>query len=198
MHNSTPESARFNWKLPACTALGVVAVYVLSALWGENAIAFVYVLLLRPGLILASIGLIVYGIIGKRRRKWLAVLTAVAVLWATGYAVFMLPVEYDLAIRTTARWLIWSNDYKAKVLAEPASTNGSLKHIEWESWGIVPSGFTVVYLVFDPSDLLSAAARKRQPGKFDGIPCEVPEVNRLEKNWYTVMFYTDDEWSHCQ
>jgi hypothetical protein len=31
--------------------------------------------------------------------------------------------------------LIWSRGYKSKVLAQPASANGELKHIEWNGSG---------------------------------------------------------------
>jgi len=51
-----------------------------------------------------------------------------------------------------------------------------------------------VFLVFDPTDSLSAAAKSHSPGKFKGIPCEVPLVRRLESHWYTVRFYTDEYW----
>jgi hypothetical protein len=57
-----------------------------------------------------------------------------------------------------------------------------LKHVEWESSGWGPIGPTIVYLVFDPADSLSAAAKSHQAGKFSGIPCEVPRVQRLESH----------------
>ena len=98
------------------------------------------------------------------------------------------------AVHTAARWLLRSHDYKSRVLAQPTSTNGELKHIEWDSWGFPGAGDTVVYLVFDPTDSLSAAAKSHQPGKYSGIPCEVPHVGRLESHWYTVRFYTDEYW----
>ena len=53
---------------------------------------------------------------------------------------------------------------------------------------------TVVYLTFDPSDSLSAASSAHRPGKFNGIPCKVPDVERKEKNWYLVQFYTNERW----
>jgi len=53
---------------------------------------------------------------------------------------------------------------------------------------------TVVYVVFDPRDSLSQAAISHQPGKYDGIPCEVFLVRRLESHWYTVRFYTNSDW----
>jgi hypothetical protein len=92
-----------------------------------------------------------------------------------------------------ARWLVWSRSYKAEVLAQPNSANEQLKHIEWDGWGWGGMD-TTVYLVFDPTDSLSQAASSRQPGKYGGMPCEVFLVRRLERNWYTVWFYTSYDW----
>ena len=198
MTETTPEPSRFNWMLPLCAALAVVVVYLTMALWAEDADLFASVLLIAPALILIGIALIAYAlIVRKNRQKRLTLFSTVAALWVTAVAMFFLVEKYDFTIRTTARWLIWSHGYKAAVLAQPRSINGDFKHVQWDSWGIVPAGFTTVYLVFDPSDSLSTAAKSGRPGKFDGIPCAVPEVNQLEKSWYTVMFYTDDNWSHC-
>jgi hypothetical protein len=96
------------------------------------------------------------------------------------------------AIRSAARWLAWSPRYKIEVLAQPTIT-GQLKHIEWDGWGWAGQD-TTVYLVFDQTDSLSTAARNHHSGKFNGIPCEVPRVDRMEKNWYAVRFYTNEWW----
>jgi hypothetical protein len=90
--------------------------------------------------------------------------------------------------------LIWSRDYKAEVLAQKDSARGELKHVEWDGSGFPGAGDTTVYLVFDPTDALSAAAKSHRPGKFNGIPCEVSLVHRLESHWYAVRFYTDEWW----
>jgi hypothetical protein len=95
-------------------------------------------------------------------------------------------------IRSAVRWFAWSHNYKAEVLSQP-SLNTELKHIEWDGWGWTGQD-TTVYLVFDPAESLSTAAREHRPGKLNGIPCEVPVVDRLEKNWYTVQFYTNEWW----
>ena len=97
------------------------------------------------------------------------------------------------AVRTATRWFASSIRYKAEVLAQPVSADGSLKHIEWDGWGWAGQD-TTVYLVFDPADSLSAAARNHQGGKFGGLPCEVYSVSKLESHWYTVQFYTDEFW----
>jgi len=95
-------------------------------------------------------------------------------------------------IRTALRWPAGSERYKSEVLAQP-KVAGELRHIEWDGWGWAGMD-TTVYLVFDPADSLATPARMHQSGKFGGIPCEVPVVKQLEKNWYLVQFYTDEWW----
>src|SRR5258708_274076 len=68
------------------------------------------------------------------------------------------------------------------------------KHSEWESSGWGPVGPTFVYLVFDPTDSLSVAAKNHQPGRYSGIPCEVAHIQRLESHLYAVTFYTEEIW----
>jgi hypothetical protein len=95
--------------------------------------------------------------------------------------------------RTAAKWTLASGSYKSKVLAEAAPSRGGFKHIQWDGWGWAGQD-TTVYLVFDPENTLSTAAQRHRPGKFSGVPCEVPVVNRLESQWYTVQFYTNEFW----
>jgi hypothetical protein len=120
-------------------------------------------------------------------------------LWAV-LGVFIVAVAVFIwnfsAARSAARWLIWSRGYKSQVLSQPASANGELRHIEWDGWGWAGQN-TTEFLVFDPMDSLSAAARSHQPGKFNGIPCEVFLVRRLESHWYTAQFYTNENWHQC-
>ena len=99
--------------------------------------------------------------------------------------------------RTSLRWSVRSRHYKGEVLALPAPADGYLKHIEWDGWGFPGAGNTAVYLVFDPSHALAAAAAKKKPGRLPGIPCDVYEVRQLESSWYTVLFYTDSSWDRC-
>ena len=101
------------------------------------------------------------------------------------------------AIRSNARWFASSRRYKAEVLAQ-SSVSGQLKHIEWDGWGGTPVGDWTVYLVFDPTDSLSAAARSRASGKFIGIPCDVDEVRRLESHWYSVTLAMNEWWEQCK
>jgi hypothetical protein len=125
----------------------------------------------------------------SHRPRWPAIL-AVCVL-VTGVLAWRL-----LASRDAVRWLLWSGTYKSEVLAQPAPPNGELKHIEWDGWGFAGLDNTV-FLVFDPTDALAAAARSEASGKFPGLPCEVVWVHRLERQWYTARFYTNTYWNFC-
>jgi len=61
--------------------------------------------------------------------------------------------------------------------------------MEWDGWRFPGTGDTVVYLVFDPNDLLRAETKNNSAGNFKGIPCEVWQVHRLENRWYYVVLY---------
>ena len=93
----------------------------------------------------------------------------------------------------SVRWLLRSRSYKAEVSAQPDSASGELKHIVWDGWGWGGED-TTVYLVFDPTDSLAMPSVERRRGKFNGIPCEVPSITRMERNWYAVQFYTNELW----
>jgi len=114
-----------------------------------------------------------------------------AVIAATLVAVMVVLANYS-AIQTSARWILSSRRYKSEVLAQPAM-KGEFRHIEWGGWGMAGQD-TTVYLVYDPNDSLSSASRTQSSGKFSGLPCEVVGVHRLEANWYTVQFYTNESW----
>jgi hypothetical protein len=101
------------------------------------------------------------------------------------------------ATRSAARWLLSSDRCKSEVLAQPTPSNGELKHIEWDGWGFAGQDNTV-FLVYDPTDALAAAATSGASGKYPGIPCEVVWVHRLESHWYTSLFYTNTYWDSCE
>lgn len=98
--------------------------------------------------------------------------------------------------RDAVRWFFYAKSVKAQVLAQPASTSRYLRHIEWEGWGFAGND-TTVYLVFDPTDALAPEAKMHKSGNFDPLPCEVYRVQRREKEWYTVQFYTNTAWEDC-
>ncbi len=93
-------------------------------------------------------------------------------------------------IRVEGRWLLRSSSYKSKLFTQDHSQPGGLRHIEWGGWGWAGSD-TNVYLVYDPSDQLGRADTT-------DLPCPAWQVHRLERQWYSVVFYTDESWEHCQ
>jgi hypothetical protein len=128
----------------------------------------------------------------SRKRMALTIGLALFVFLVLAVPIVLRPIFGYPGPINYARWLVWSRSYKAEVLAQPTSANEELKHIEWDGWGYAGMD-TTVYLVFDPTNALSRA-EGHHPGKFSGIPCEVPLVKRLEDKWYTVQFYTETAW----
>ncbi len=110
---------------------------------------------------------------------------------------FVLLVTFNEPLKSSLKWLLLSQRYKNKISALPNPPDGLLKHVEWDSWGFTGAGNTVMYLVFDPANALENASKTKKPGKYPGLPCEIFQIKRMEKNWYTVHFYTDTDWENC-
>ena len=177
------EEDRFNWRLPIYAAVSASLVFLSLVIWSYDFGDLFYLFVLVP---IASIVLII-SVFRSRGHRRLSVLSMLIIFWVISWG--MIRHTYDL--RTMGRWVLWSSEYKAQVLAQPV--NDGLRHAEWDGWGFAGSD-TVVYVVFDPTNSLAGAAKSRAPGKFKGIPCEVSRVRRLESQWYSVVFYTDTDW----
>jgi hypothetical protein len=190
MAEKAAERDRFNWRLPLAALLGTPLIFLIVAIFQSESL--VYLFFVVPMVSVALIVFAVYSVIARKRSRCLAILSMLVIFWVLSVPLF----KNHLAIRSAERWLIWSGDYKAGVTAQPIPANGDLKHLHWDGWGWAGMD-TEVYLVLDPSDSLAAAAKSHQPGKFNGLPCEVDHVFRLERNWYTVQFYTGNDWDHC-
>jgi hypothetical protein len=200
MVGNTAEARRLGWGLPLYTAIVEFAIFVPIAFSNPDTSFFLNIFVMAPILLLVSLTLIVLLIraaVGYGRRQFLPVLAALDILWAIPASLFFYDREHPVALRETARWFAWSHEYKDEVLAQPTSSSGDLKHIEWDGWGFPGPGDTTVFLVFDPTDSLSTAAKSHQSGKFNGIPCKVFLVRRLESHWYDVLFFTDETWDQC-
>jgi hypothetical protein len=179
---------RFNWRLLLYAAVAGLIFSLAAGICG-GIVELLYFFVAAP--IVSLVVLVVAA-----RRKGLQRLSAVSTV-AVYCAVSWVGLTNSGNVRTAGRWFLWSKAYKAEVLAQPDSVNGELRHIEWDGWGFPGAGDTVVYLVFDPRESLSAAAKSHSHGKFIGIPCDVPLVRRLENQWYVVVFYTDTSWGLC-
>ena len=192
MPGNAIEPKPLNWRVVICTAvIALVASFSIAVRQADTAL-FLNLFLVGPALIAISIFLVVYVTVGKGRERRSTLLSALAAVWLVSFLCF----AYQPRLRTTARWLAWSGQYKNEVFAQKTPTEGELQHVEWDGWGFAGMD-TTVYLVFDPTDSLSSAASTHQSGKFAGIPCEVPKVSRLENQWYAVTFYTNQDWARC-
>jgi hypothetical protein len=183
---------RCDWRLSLYAAVGALIFFVPVMVWGGDFLEFLYMLVVVPIVSVSVLVFVALEAVRKNRLRSVAILSMLVVYCAVSWGLFRNSFE----LHTIARWLFWSKDYKARLLAEPDSADGLLKHIEWDGWGFGGSD-TVAYVVFDPNDSLSKAAKSRSPEKVSGLPCKAWRVRRLENHYYTVLFYTDTDWSHC-
>jgi hypothetical protein len=179
---------RANWKLPlllvaACT-VGLLLLIVYTAYF------FVWIPVITTVVCLFCLIVMTVAAIQKQPRQTVSILLATLAFVAIATA---LDKGGD-SLRSSLRWLLWSRNFKAEVLAQPSLRNGELRHMEWDATGFAGVANSTLYLVFDPSDALATVT---PPVKAAGIPCEVPLVRRLEGHWYAVRFYTDEEWGDC-
>ncbi len=196
----TTEVARRSWRLPSYTAIVAFAIFVPIAISNPDTFFFSSILLVAPTLLLFSLVLIVLLIsaaFSHGRGQVLPILATIVIAWTIPVFSFFYNRARPFELHETARWLAWSHEYKREVLSQRASANRDFKYIEWDATGYAGVANNTVYLVFDPADSLSVAAKRHQPGKFNGIPCKVFWVRRLESQWYAVLFYTDQTWNEC-
>ena len=180
---------RFNWRLPISGVVGATIVLLSLFVYGADS-SWLHILIVVPIFCLFCLILLVIAAIRKRPYQCLSILFTVIAFLAVSWAL----LGQEGTLRPTLRWLLWSHRYKAELTAASNPADGALKHIEWDGSGWGPIGPTIVYLVFDPADSLSAAANSHHAGQFSGLPCEVPRVQRLESHWYAVTFYTEESW----
>lgn len=187
---SGAKNRRFDLRKPVIAAVVALLVSLVITIYGTD----VDWLLYSVGVALLG-SLILLGSIALRAvfRKEHDVLMAFAIFGAYVAVTAAFFIGYG-QLRPMLRWTLWSHRYKSELLAQAPPANGQLKHVEWERSGWGPIGPTIVYLVFDPTDSLSEAAKSHRPGRFSGIPCEVPRVQRLESHWYAATFYTEESW----
>ena len=186
---SSELEGRFDWVLLSSAVVGASVVFVSLMVYSAYA-PFLYLLFFAPIIFLACLILLVASAIDKRPRQCLSMLLTLVAFLGASWALF----KNEGTIRPSIRWLLWSHRFKAEVLARPAPTKGELRHMEWEATGFAGVANNTIYLVFDPTDSLAVAAKSHSPGNFSGMPCEVYRVLRLESHWYSVAFYTDEEW----
>jgi hypothetical protein len=182
--------ALVDWVPAAFVAVSAGIIFVSLITYTAYGI-FVYLACFVPFIFVTCFVLLVVGPFRKRWRQSLSMLLTLVVFTGLSGAF----VWGQNVLRPSIRWLLWSHNFKAEVLAQPAPVDGELRHMEWEATGFAGMD-NFVYLVFDPTETLASAAKSHAPGKFSGIPCKVPRVLRLEDHWYSVPFYTDEVWGN--
>jgi hypothetical protein len=183
---------RILWWLPLIVVVAAAAVLLGLMIHSADA-PILYVFLIAPLVCFVFILWLLAAAIRRKPRRCLSVVLALVGFLAISWALD----RNEGTIRPFLRWMLWSHRFKAELMSQPEPANGELKHFLWDEWGFVPSGFNSVYLVFDPADSLANAAKSKAPGQYGGIPCGVLRVFRLEKQWYAVSFYTDEDWKDC-
>lgn len=184
------ESRRVDLLKPMIAATVAFLLSLLITIYRTEIDWLLYVVVVAMVGSIALLGSIALRAVFRKRQQ---VLMAFAIFGAYVAVTAAFYVGYE-QFRPMLRWMLWSQRYKSDLLAQAAPPSGQLKHVEWERTGWGPVGPTIVYLVFDPTDSLSEAANSHRAGRYSGIPCEVPRVQRLERQWYAVTFYTEESW----
>lgn len=182
----------FSWHLPIYAAVGASSVLLFLFIYSQQG-DLLYLFLIAPIVFLVCVVLVTVAAIRKRPRRSLSMLLTLVSFLAVSAAL----LKNEGALRPWLRWLLWSQRFKAETLAQPTPANGEFKHIEWDGWGGAPVGDWTAYVVFDPTDSLSAVAKSRSHGKFMGIPCDVDQVRQLESGWYSVTLGMNEWWDRC-
>jgi hypothetical protein len=178
---------KVSWRLPllaaASTTIALLLLFVFSPYSG-----FLCLFLIAPVVCLTFVVLLVVAAFRKRSHQFLSLFVSLLVFLGISGAL----LKNEEILRDHGRWLLESRQLKAEVLAQP-SADGEFKRMEWEATGFAGVANNTAYLVFDPADSLTA----HPTGESSGIPCKVLSVDRLEHHWYSVRFYTDEDWSDC-
>src|ERR1700674_1569436 len=102
-------SVDFNWRMQLYATLVALVLFVAINLCQTDVALFLYIFLVAPLLIGSAIALAIFIAFRKNRRKYLRLAPTLAIF----FAISAVTALHGFEIRSTARWLVWSNDYKA-------------------------------------------------------------------------------------
>jgi hypothetical protein len=192
MNEQAAHRAEFNWRSPMYTIAAGSILLMLLFLWDADA-SLLYVLIVAPIVCLVWLGLLIAAAVRREFRRSFRLLLTLTLFLLVSFTLLI----HQATLRPMLRWLLFGHNYKAQVMAQPIPANGGLKHVEWDGWGGAPVGDWTAYVVFDPRDSLSVAAKTNLYGKLKGIPCDVDDVLRLESHWYSVTLSMNEFWDRC-
>ena len=89
MTEESTEVNLFKWRHPTSAALIAFAVLISVAVCQADTAFFLYLSLVGPILVVISIAMLIYTIIGKGRRKRLTLLSTLATVWVVSAVVFV-------------------------------------------------------------------------------------------------------------
>lgn len=182
---------RLRWKALAVTAAASMAVYTPIIALDSDTGSILY----WEALLLAFLGCFAiaftFTITGKRRDA-ITLLGVAFVCTVVSISLFW----NHYALRTTYRWAFHASAYKRRLFARHDSDPNGMIYMDWDGWGMAGSD-TEAYLVHDPTDRLRFSSRGRYGLRAQGLACEVWKIRRLEKEWYSVVFFTNEGWGAC-
>jgi hypothetical protein len=112
MVEKTLQPDRFDWRLPVYAGVGALVFFVPIMIFGGDMGEFGYIVIAAP---IVSFFIVIAAIQTRGVRRRLAVLAMLPIYWAISLGLWSSSRE----LHTITRWLIWSKDYKAQVLAQP-------------------------------------------------------------------------------
>jgi hypothetical protein len=179
------DDQKVKWRIPLAVVLAAIAFAVALSLYSSNFGALASLFIVVPVTTLALIAFLIRGR-GKTKLACLALLTFYVL---SSWQMVRRPEQ----VRAELRWLVNARTWKSEVLQEQPRSNDGLRCLIWDSWGMFAQD-TDVYLVFSPDDSL----RNYSPSNLSGLPGPVWRMQRLEKQWYSVTFFTNDGWNGCR
>ncbi len=184
-------SRRLRWKPLAITAAAVLCIYLPIITLDSDSGAILYWL----AVLLFTFGCLVVAFTFTFTRKWrdALTLTGIAVVCVSMSVAFF---SRSYFLRVSYRWAFHADLYKGQLLARHASIPSGLSYMQWDGWGFAGSD-TFVFLVYDPGDRLKHVTRTGFGVKVEGLPCEVQEIRRLERGWYTAVPFTNEDLLSC-
>jgi hypothetical protein len=178
----------YDWRLPWYAVTGACAVFLPGIYYFDDIRVLFYDVLAAP---MACLALLAFTL-RKRGLRWVSVTSTLGIFALVSWT--FVARGYDL--HRTVKWSLEGQRYKAQAREAPTRNVGDLQHVEWDGWGWLGQD-TMVYLVFDPNDMLLKASQEHSSGTFPGIPCKVYNVTQLEPHYYSVLFYTETSWDDC-